>query len=195
MKTFLTVFLAVVCILAKTPYFFTTNNMMMYEFLISAIPSFVISLQPNTERVRGRFIPFVISRALPGALTMGFAILSLFIINQTSLSSIYLYKVGGETESLYSAMLMLALTFTGLVMLMQICKPMNLIRSILFISMVVAVVIVLSVPFLGNIVYTGWGKLHFSASQILLMIVIVQASIPVSSGLIKFFDLFNPADD
>lgn len=196
MKTFLTVFLAVVCILTKSVYFFTTNNMLMYEMLISALPSFVLSLQPNTERVRGKFIPFVISRALPGALTMATAILSLYIINQTSLSSVFEYTTkSGETASLYDAMLMLALTLTGLVMLMKICQPMNLIRAILFIAVVGMCITVLAVPFLGNLVYDGWSSLHFDATQILLMIVIVQASIPLASGLIKFFDLFNPADE
>ncbi len=196
MKTFLTVFLAVTCILSGSVYFFTTNNMMMYEFLISAIPSFVISLQPNTERVKGKFIPFVISRALPGALTMLLAILSLYIINLSDLSHVYNFTTAsGETQSLYGAMLMLCLTFTGLVMLMQICKPMNLLRAILFLSMTVLVVVVISVPFLGNIVYDGWSALSFDTTQILLLVVVVQASIPLSGWLIKFFDMFNPADD
>ena len=196
MKTFLTVFLAVACILTKSVYFFTTNNMLMYEMLISAIPSFVLSLQPNTERVKGKFIPFVISRALPGAITMATGILSLYIINQTSLASIFEYTTkAGETASLYDAMLTVVLTFTGLVMLMKICQPMNLVRATLFVSIVAACVTVLAVPFLGNLVYDGWSTIRFNASQILLIIVIVQAAIPLSGGLIKFFDLFNPADE
>ena len=53
----------------------------------------------------------------------------------------------------------------------------------------------LAVPFLGNIVYEGWDALKFNLTQILLLVVIVQAAIPVSNGLIKFCDMFNPADD
>ena len=48
MKTLLTMLLALVCIFTGSAYFFTTNNMLMFEVLISAIPSFVLSLQALT---------------------------------------------------------------------------------------------------------------------------------------------------
>ncbi len=196
MKTLLTMLLALVCIFTGSAYFFTTNNMLMFEVLISAIPSFVLSLQPNTNRVKGKFIPFVVSRAMPGAFTMAFGILALYIINQTSLSSLFEFtNAAGETETVYNAMLMMSLTFTGLVMLFRICQPLNLIRTTLFFCMTALCVTVLAVPVLGNIVYEGWDALKFNLTQILLLVVIVQAAVPVSSILIKFFDMFNPADE
>jgi HAD ATPase, P-type, family IC len=196
MKTLLTLTLALVCIFTGSAYFFTTNNMLMFEVLISAIPSFVLSLQPNTNRVKGKFIPFVVSRAMPGALTMAFGILTIYIINQTSLASIFEFTTAtGETASVYNAMMMMTLTFTGLVMLLRICQPLNVIRAVLFGSMAALCITVLAVPFLGNIVYEGWDALKFNLTQILLLVVIVQAAIPVSNGLIKFCDMFNPADD
>ena len=196
MKTLLTMLLALVCIFTGSAYFFTTNNMLMFEVLISAIPSFVLSLQPNTNRVKGKFIPFVVSRAMPGAFTMAFGILALYIINQTSLSSLFEFtNAAGETETVYNAMLMMSLTFTGLVMLFRICQPLNLIRTTLFFCMTALCVTVLAVPVLGNIVYEGWDALKFNLTQILLLVVIVQAAVPISSILIKFFDMFNPADE
>ena len=196
MKTLLTMLLALVCIFTGSAYFFTTNNMLMFEVLISAIPSFVLSLQPNTNRVKGKFIPFVVSRAMPGAFTMAFGILALYIINQTSLSSLFEFtNAAGETETVYNAMLMMSLTFTGLVMLFCICQPLNLIRTTLFFCMTALCVTVLAVPVLGNIVYEGWDTLKFNLTQILLLVVIVQAAVPISSILIKFFDMFNPADE
>ena len=196
MKTLLTMLLALVCIFTGSAYFFTTNNMLMFEVLISAIPSFVLSLQPNTNRVKGKFIPFVVSRAMPGAFTRAFGILALYIINQTSLSSLFEFtNAAGETETVYNAMLMMSLTFTGLVMLFRICQPLNLIRTTLFFCMTALCVTVLAVPVLGNIVYEGWDALKFNLTQILLLVVIVQAAVPISSILIKFFDMFNPADE
>lgn len=196
MKTLLTLTLALVCIVTGSAYFFTTNNMLMFEIFISAIPSFILSLQPNTNRVKGKFIPFVVSRALPGALTLAFGILALYIINQTPLAGVFEFTTeSGETGSVYDAMLMIALTFNGLVMLLRICQPFNLIRAVLWCSMAALCITVLAVPRLGNIVYAGWDQLHFNLTQLLLMIVIVQAAIPVSSMLLRFFDMFNPADD
>lgn len=196
MKTLLTLILAVVCITTSSKYFFTTNNMILYEVLISAVPSFVLSLQPNTSRVKGKFIPFVISRALPGAITMALGIITLDILHQSTLSYIFDYTAAsGETVSLYEPMLILALTFTGLVMLLRICQPLNLIRAALFAICTAACVTVLAVPTLGELVYEGWSHIDFNVTQILLIVVLVQAAMPVSTGLIKFFDMFNPADD
>lgn len=196
MKTLLTLILAVICIFTGSKYFFTTNNMILYEVLISAVPSFVLSLQPNNSRVKGKFIPFVISRALPGAITMALGIVTLDIINQSSLAYIFDFaKASGETISLYEPMLILSLTFTGLVMLLRICQPLNLIRTVLFAFCSAACVAVLTIPMLGELIYEGWSEIDFSITQILLIVVLVQASLPVSAGLIKFFDMFNPAED
>ena len=196
MKTLLTLILAIVCISTGSRYFFTTNNMILYEMLISAVPSFVLSLQPNTSRVQGKFIPFVISRALPGAMTMALGIVALYILNMGSLSHIFDYTAAsGETLSLYDPMLILTLTFTGLVMLLRICQPLNLVRTVLFAVCAAACVTVLAIPMLGELVYEGWSGIRFNVTQILLVVVIVQAALPVSAGLIKFFDMFNPADD
>lgn len=196
MKTLLTLILAVICISTGSKYFFTTNNMILYEVLISAVPSFVLSLQPNNSRVKGKFIPFVISRALPGAITMALGIVTLDIINHSSLAYIFDFaKASGETISLYEPMLILSLTFTGLVMLLRICQPLNLIRTVLFAFCSAACVAVLTIPMLGELIYEGWSEIDFSITQILLIVVLVQASLPVSAGLIKFFDMFNPAED
>ena len=195
MKTFLTFILAVVCIAVGSTYFFDTSNMLMYEMIISALPSFVLSLQPNTKRVKGRFIPYVLSRAIPGALTMSLGILTLYVLQKSGMGESFGFIAGGITTKEYSALMMLSLTFTGLVMLCRICQPFNLLRSILWIVCAALCVTVVCVPFLGEIVFKGWSTVQFNAQQILLLIIIVQASFPISSFLMKAFDMINPADD
>ena len=192
MKTFLILTLAVTCILTNCSYFFTTSNMMLYEFFISAIPSFVISLQPNTNRVKGKFIPFVLSRALPGALTLAIGILSIFILHKTPLASQFGFiNAAGEDTLQYNALMTMALTFIGLVMLFRICQPFNNVRTVLYLATVFCCLIVFAVPMLGEVVFAGWSTLSFSVNQIMLLIIILQASIPISKALIKAFDLMN----
>ncbi len=192
MKTLLTLTLAIVCIALGTEYFFTTKNMIMYEMFISAIPSFVLSLQPNTSRVKGKFIPYVLSRAIPGALTMSLGILSLYVIRQLPVGQSFGFVEGGHE---YEALMMLALTFCGLVMLYRICQPFNVVRSILFTVATVLCVTVISVPLLGEFVFTGWENISFSLPQILLLVIVVQASFPLSGFLIRFFDMLNPVEE
>ncbi len=196
MKTFLTLILAVTCIFMGTTYFFTTNNMMMYEMFVSALPSLVISLQPNTNRVKGKFIPYVLSRAIPGALTMAIGILALHILHQTSASQLFGFtdSLGAETLE-YNATLMIALTFTGLVMLFRICQPFNLLRACTYIVSVTLCVLVVSITPLGEFVFDEWSLVSFTMPQILLIVIIVQACFPISAFLIKLFDMMNPADE
>ena len=208
MKTLLTVFLALICISTKSQYFFTTQNMLLYEFLVGAIPSFVLSLQPNTNRVKGKFIPYVLSRALPGALTMALGILAIFVINKLTQVGVpdifgFVNPETGSNSLEYSAILILALTFAGLVMLYQVCRPFNTVRATLFVLCAALAILVVTVPHLGDIMIMksivedgpSWSKVHFNLQQILLLIIIVQAAFPLSNFLIKVFDLMNPLDE
>ncbi|MBE7067957.1 MAG: HAD family hydrolase [Clostridiales bacterium] len=195
MKTLLTLFLSVVCIFLKSEYFFTTSNMLMYEMFISAIPSLVLSLQPNTERVKGKFIPYVLSRAIPGALTMALGILILYTVHQTPLSEQFAFTQNGTVATEYEAMMMLALTFCGLVMLYRICQPFNIVRAVLFIVSTALCIAVVCIPVIGEFVFEGWSNIELNLPQILLLVIIIQASFPISGFLIKFFDLINPAEE
>lgn len=196
MKTLLTLTLAIVCIFLKSKYFFETSNMLLFEIFISAMPSLVMSLQPNTARVKGKFIPYVLSRAIPGALTMAVAIMSLYVVRKTPLADDF-GLLEGDVETLnYHALMMVALTFSGLVMLYRICQPFNLVRAILFIvSLTMCLLVLLIKPVGEKLVFENWDTLKFTLSQILLTVIIVQASFPVSGFLIKAFDMINPSDD
>nr|MBR6777980.1 HAD-IC family P-type ATPase [Clostridia bacterium] len=196
MKTLLILILAIVCIALKSKYFFTTNNMLMFEFFVSAFPSAVLSLQPNKNRVKGKFIPYVLSRAIPGALTMALAIMSLYVVHKTGLADNFgLIDANGNDTVSYQALMMIALTFSGLVMLYRICQPFDVTRAITFVLSAAACLLFISVPVLGEIVFTGLGDIKLTLSQILLIIIIVQASFPISGVLIRFFDMINPADE
>ncbi len=204
MKTLLILILAVVCICLKSTYFFTTNNMLMFEFFVSAFPSAVLSLQPNTNRVRGKFIPYVLSRAIPGALTMAVGIITLFIVHKTGLAESFgLIDANGADTPAYHALMMIALTFTGLVMLYRICQPFNVVRSVTFIIAVAACLLFIGTPVLGELIFketyhgvvVTLSDIEFTLSQLLLIIIIVQASFPISGWLIRFFDMINPADE
>ncbi len=195
MKTLLILILAVVCISIRSKYFFETNNMLLFEFFVSAFPSAVLSLQPNTNRVKGKFIPYVLSRAIPGALTMAIGIIVLFIVHKTGLADSFgLVDANGQETAAYHALMMIALTFTGLVMLYRICQPFNIIRAVTFILAVAACILFICTPVLGEIIFTGLGDIQFTLAQMLLIVIIVQASFPISGWLIKFFDMINPVD-
>ncbi len=202
MKTLLILILSVFCISLGKTYFFTTDNMLLFEMFVSALPSTVLSLQPNTNRVKGKFIPYVLSRAIPGALTIGISVITIYVLHTTDLAKSFglLDAAGMETDA-YSALMMVALTLSGLVMLYRICQPFNIVRVVTYLVAAACCILFMTVPFLGTIVFEGAGGVgladvirQFNLSQILLLVIIVQASFPISSILIKFFDMINPAE-
>jgi cation-transporting ATPase E len=160
------------------------------------VPSIVLSLQPNTKRIKGKFIPFVLSRAMPGAITLAVGVLAMYAVSLSPLAQDFGFiGADGHTTPVYNAILMLTLTFNGLVMLFRICQPMNARKFSLFAAMCIVCSTIIFTPFLSEIIMTGFSSLEFNLAQILLLIIIVQAAIPLSEMLLRFFDLFNPAED
>ncbi len=195
-KTLFITMLAIICIGLGEPYFFKTNNMLLFEMFVAALPSFVVSLQPNTERVKGKFIPYVISRSFPNSLTLILCVMAVYV------ASLYLPEAYGfGAPATRSALFLLALTFGGLVTLYRILQPMNVIRFGVYCVSVAICIIVLSIPMLGNLVFTyesgagdvtTWADLALTFPQVLFIISTVLAAFPVSALLQKLCDLMNP---
>ncbi len=190
MKTLFITILACICIFIGQTYFFKTNNMLLFEMFVAALPSAVVTIfQPNTARVKGRFIPYVLSRSFPGAFTLILCIMAVYI------ASLNLPEVYGFSGDTLGAMYLLALTFGGLVMLFRILQPFNLLRFAVYAVSVGICIIVLSFPVLGNLVYTGWGDITFTFPQLLYIACVLLAAFPVSGALVRGCDLLNRTSD
>ncbi len=211
MKTLFTAFLAILCFFMQVPYFFTTNNLILFEMFVAAIPSFVIALQPNNNRVKGNFMMYVLSRSVPGAVTLLLCVLAVHLGNvyMTGETFVPFLDANGDPilgeagevlgsmqstvgfGSTFKPMLVLAVTFGGIVMLYRILQPLNVLRAIVYFGSLAVCIIIVSVPVLGNLVYKGWGDVNFSMQQILYIVCIMLAAFPVSGFLTKACDLFN----
>ena len=187
MKTLFITILAIFCFAVNSSYFFKTNNMLLFEMLIAALPSAVITLQPNNERVKGKFIPFVLSRSIPGAITLFLSIVTVYLAKE------FLPAAEGF-ETNYNPLLVLTLTLTGLVMLFRVMQPFNLLRALAYTFSAAVCIVVFCVPVLGNLGCDDWSAVHFSFAQILYIICIVLAAFPVSDLLIRLCDLMNPSE-
>ena len=198
MKTLFTVLLAAFCFILGSQYFFTTNNMLLFETLVTALPSVVLALQPNGERVKGKFIPYVLSRSIPGAVTLILCVLAVYVgvtVAPAEFGTMQIaVTVKGEEMQLINPLFVLAVSFSGLVMLSRILKPFNLLRAAIYAVSVGVSILVLAVPFLGELVYTGWTTVQLSLTQILYIVCIVLAAFPVSNLLVRLCDLMNPSE-
>lgn len=185
MKTLFTALLAaLVLIIPGMVYPFMPKNMLLLEVCVIGIPSFFLSLQPNNARVQGKFITHVISRAVAGGVLMILCVMSMYIANVAN---------NEEFGGYYIAMSMIALTFSGLVMLYRVCQPFNAYRVVLFAVMLGIAVTCYCVPWLGEQLYTGWGDLEWDYAKALVIVVVIEAAFPLSSFLIKIMEIIMPS--
>ena len=121
MKTIYTILLSIFCLIVKTDYPFSTRQVLLLETLVIGIPSFFLALQPNNEKIKGKFISNLLSKSLPGALILFFNVIAC-----------YLFDIGLGTDGQYQTMASLAITFVGLLVLFRLCKPFDIFRGIMF---------------------------------------------------------------
>ena len=184
MKTLFTAILAIIFCAIGEAYMFMPKNVLLLEITVIAIPSFFLSLQPNKERVQGKFITHVMSGAVAGALTMLICVMSMYITNVAD---------PDEFGTHYKAMCMMALTFSGLVMVFRTCKPLNVYRAVLCLSVLTVTIICFAIPQLGNMFYDDWANLEWDYAKILILVVVLEAAFPISGWIIELMHLIFPS--
>jgi len=181
MKTLFTLIFAVISICSSTVYPFMTNNMLLLEIFIIGVPSFFLSLQPNTDRVKGRVLSHVIGKAVPGALVLVASVLSVSLMR---------FLQPEYFTDCYQEIAVLMITFSGLVMLYRLCQPLNFSRAALLFLM--AAGIILCLAFLPAMFY-GEGYMQLDWIRVMFVVCVIMICVPVSGVLIAFTNkLINP---
>jgi len=121
-KNMLSLGLSLACLVAGFPYPFVPLHLTLISALTIGVPSFFLAMEPNYERVSGRFLPTVLRRALPGGLTNLIAVFTAQLI-MMNLSF---------TPGLISTACAAVLATVGMLVLRQTCKPFDLFRHILW---------------------------------------------------------------
>ena len=121
MKTLFTMMLCVTTLILGISYPFTPKQLLLLEMFVIGIPSFILTFQPNTELIRGNFIPQVLKKSIPCALLMFINLLIVIILKENTSTL---------TDNEYTSLCTLLLTFIGYVNLVWICWPLNWLRTI-----------------------------------------------------------------
>ncbi|MBW7573516.1 cation-translocating P-type ATPase [Caproiciproducens faecalis] len=132
-KAMFSAIIAVLFIFFTCDYPFQPIQFTLINAVTIGYPSFILALEPNRERIHGKFIVNVIKKALPGALTMVLNIVLLVFISG------YL----NFTPEQISTMAVIITGYTGLMTLFKVCMPFNLKHAALFSSMSAAFILAL----------------------------------------------------
>ena len=158
-KNIFSFFLSLITLFTAWPYPLEPIHLTVISSLAIGVPSFVLTFEPKYDRIKGKFLPTVLRRAFPGGLTNVFVVL----ICQAFMA------VFGLPKEEVSTVCASILSFVGLLVLFQVCKPFNLFRKCLWCAMGAGMVVCFTL--LGDILdlRTWSGEVRLVMGTLLLM--------------------------
>lgn len=127
-KTIFSALIGVLFIFINYSYPFQPIQQTLISSLTIGVPSFILALEPNNDRLKGKFIKNVIRMCIPAALTMTANILALCALSGP------LELSADET----STMAVIVTAMTGFIMLFKVSTPFNALRGTLFFGLLTA---------------------------------------------------------
>jgi cation-transporting ATPase E len=164
-KNIMSLFVAVLTMAIGFAYPFQPIQMTMISALTIGVPAFFFAMEPNYQRVKGKFLPTVLRNALPGGLTNVLAVL---------FAQRYL-TAQGVLEGDISTLCVTVLSTVGLLVLLQVSRPVSPFRLLVLGAMGIAMAGCFLIPFLS--VIFDLGILELSCLQHLWVILPVAAGI------------------
>lgn len=168
-KTIYSGLLAIMFLCMKEEYPFVPIQMSLISSVTIGLPSFILALEPNKERIQGEFLRNVVMRALPTGLAV---ILNIFVIA-------LLNKNGTISEEQYSSLCVISTGICGILLLFTLSKSRKSEETILPISIfrLSLTLIVTGLFVLGLTVFNWWFNITPLVPMIELIIRIILISI------------------
>ena len=123
--------LAIIACVGGTPFPMMPLHIDFISMLTIGIPSFFLALEPNYERVEGRFITGVLRRAFPGGLTNVFVGVMALVYMST-------FNLTFEQVSTICAAL---LAIVGLEVLYEVSRPVKKFRAVIWWAMLIGLAV------------------------------------------------------
>ncbi len=110
-------------------YPFTTSNMILWELFTIGIGGFLLALQPSNERLKGNFMKFIITHAIPSGLMEMLSVLVVFSIHWANPSFLSFEQA--------TAIAVMVFSFLSYLTLYIVSMPLDKYRIIVFLTLAV----------------------------------------------------------
>ncbi len=171
-KTLFSAMIGVLFIFLNHSYPFEPIQQTLISSLTIGVPSFILALEPNKDRLRGKFIFNVIKMCIPAALTMTANILALCALSDAL----------GLSGPEMSTVAVIVTSMTGFIMLFKVCTPFNGLRAVLFGGLLSAFMI--AVLFFGEL----FSLVSLTLPMMMALILILPLSIVLMLALLHLVD-------
>ena len=127
--------LSLISFLTNWAYPLVPLHLSVISALTIGVPSFFLAMEPNYERISGRFLTGVLRRAFPGGLTNIFVVL---------MAQAYMAVFAIPLDHI-STVCASILAVVGLLVLFQVCKPFDRFRKLIWWAMAAGLVVCFTV--------------------------------------------------
>lgn len=126
-KTLFSITSALLFIFLPWQYPFVPIQMTLISAFTIGIPSFVLALEPNHERVRGRFLANCVVHSVPGAICAVASVIAICAVGNMAL---------GLSYEQVSTLCVLVFAFIGVLLVIRLSIPYNAIRAALLVVVI-----------------------------------------------------------
>ena len=126
-KTTYATLLALMFLIIPLSYPFEPIQLSLISSITIGIPAFILALEPNKDRIKGNFLANVLKKSIPGGITIVINIMSVIIMSK--------YTILSNEEIATLSVILVAIT--GFILLYRICYKFNIIRTFLFIFLII----------------------------------------------------------
>ncbi len=146
-KTIYSFLLALLFFIIPAPYPFIPIQMTLISTVTIGIPSFVLALEPNRERIKGNLFRNIMSKSLPTALSIVCALII----------CVGIYSVFDLPIQKYALLTTTVTSLIGIMLIYNISVPFNKLRKALFWS--ISILLVFGITYFKNLL--GVEELSF----------------------------------
>ena len=140
-KTIYASLLAILFLFINYAYPFEPIQMSLISSLTIGMPAFILALEPNHDRVSGKFLTNVISKAIPSGLT---TVLNILIL-------VFLAGILKVSNGEVSTVAVIITWYTAVLLIYRISKPLNLLRRSLLIVIIILFLLAFIIPMLRGL--------------------------------------------
>lgn len=170
-KNIFSIVMAIISLIFTLPYPLTPSQLSLISALTIGYPGFILAMEPNNVRIRGKFMRNVLSKAMPGAFSNVILIVGVMLF----------YIAFSLEDEMMSTICTLIMAAVGVIVIHNNCKPYNRIRKVLIVTVVLG--IIFSVMFLPGLFTLSW----LDYGSVLVLVVFILLSYPLMKVMTRFF--------
>ncbi len=177
-KTLFSVLLSFALILMRMSYPIEPIQLTFTSMFVIGLASFVLALEPNNNKIKGKFINNIMKNVMPPAISIVVSVIVIILL--------YKYNFLQVSEAEYKTIITITIFGIFMLVLYNISKPLNTTRSVLIaVIMVFALGCIIIMPLLSN---QSFNMFKLAKLSNLVSITLLFSILLLAENVIKIVD-------